>query len=458
MCCAFAASAAAQASYTQLSPTNPPSARAGIHGVGEGSNLWIFGGLTGSAPTFSNEMWRFDGTAWTNLTPATSPSARDWYASAWDAARSRYVLFGGRTLNGTAQVDAGDTWEFDGASWTQSTPAVSPSARRWSAMVFDPTLGKCVLFGGSAAGTTFLGDTWTWDGGTWTQLAPVTSPSPRARGWLEWDSQRGRALYFGGKNTTAATALAETWSWNGSTWTQIVTSTQPGWNSGTGLIAYGMGYDVLRDRMVLMGGTRTTATVSAQTWEFDGSDWILRGTGPLPGRTGTALAFVLGQARTLVFGGSDGTNPRGDLWQYQTANWPGYTPVGTGCAGSAGTMTLTNGHAPWLGETHITNVGGIDPFGLCAMLVGLSTTSWSGGPLPFPLATVYGGAAPGCQLLVSADVTQILVNQAGTATFSLALPASPSWLGFPLNLQAAQLDPTLALSVSHAVALTVGAK
>ena len=72
-------SLSAQATWTQLAPTSSPSARAGTLGVSDGIGMLTFGGLVLNAPnTWSSELWRFDGANWTNLTPATtSPSPRD---------------------------------------------------------------------------------------------------------------------------------------------------------------------------------------------------------------------------------------------------------------------------------------------------------------------------------------------------------------------------------------------
>jgi len=450
----------AQATYTPCFPAVAPSPRSGVHGTSDGAGMLVFGGLlaAGSPPVFSDELWRFDGAAWTNFTPANSPSPRDWYASALDMVRWRYVLFGGRTAAGTGTIDLDDTWEFDGVTWTQRLPATAPAPRRWSAMVFDPTLARCVLFGGSVNGTLFFGDTWTWDGTTWQQLSPATSPGPRARGWLEYDTIRQRALYFGGKNTSGNTALADTWSWNGTTWTQLPTATPPGWNGGTGLIAYGMAFDPLRDRMVLVGGTRTTATVSDLTYEFDGTDWLLHSAGPVPGRTAPAVAFVAGLGQTCVFGGATVTQQQNDTWRYQTAAFPFYTPFGTGCAGASGVPIMTQLSPAWLGETHTTLVTNLAPLALPFALYGLSDTAWAGGQLPFPVQLAYPHTALGCYLRVSPDASTFLPNVGGTATVSLPLPAAVGLLGVDLFQQVVQLDFSLYLSVSAAARITLGAK
>ena len=74
---------------------------------------------------------------------------------AYDSARGVTVLFGGASLSGVFS----DTWEWDGTSWTQLSPAASPPARDAHAMA---TLGsKVVLFGGGN-GTTAVNDTWSY--------------------------------------------------------------------------------------------------------------------------------------------------------------------------------------------------------------------------------------------------------------------------------------------------------
>src|ERR1035441_6585189 len=63
-------------------------------------------------------------------------------------------------------------------SWTQRSPlAPSPSAREHHAMAYDSVRGRTVLFGGYD-GSSYLGDTWEWNGANWTQVA-TTGPSAR---------------------------------------------------------------------------------------------------------------------------------------------------------------------------------------------------------------------------------------------------------------------------------------
>ena len=106
-----------------------------------------------------------DGAAWTQLAPATSPSAR--YDFAMANIKGAIYIFGGEGSAGSLD----DTWKFDGSNWTQITPSTSPSARYDMGMT---TLGnQAILFGGYDG--SYLGDTWTFDGANWTKLNPATS-------------------------------------------------------------------------------------------------------------------------------------------------------------------------------------------------------------------------------------------------------------------------------------------
>ena len=67
---------------------------------------------------------------------------------AFDPAINKMVLFGGYGGKYPNFQLFSDTWTYDGTTWTQESPATSPPAQRGS-MVYDPALGKIVLFGGA---------------------------------------------------------------------------------------------------------------------------------------------------------------------------------------------------------------------------------------------------------------------------------------------------------------------
>jgi len=103
---------------------------------------------------------------------------------AYDTATQQLILFGGLYTNNSGEFVTSDkTWEWTGSTWTQLSPATSPSARSGAAIAYDAATSQLILFGGlytNNSGEFVTSDkTWEWTGSTWTQLSPATSPSPR---------------------------------------------------------------------------------------------------------------------------------------------------------------------------------------------------------------------------------------------------------------------------------------
>jgi hypothetical protein len=65
-------------------------------------------------------------------------------------------LFGGEASGRLA-----DTWEFDGATWTELQVAAPYPGRTGHAMIYDAARGRFVAFGGYSSGSMPLEDTWT---------------------------------------------------------------------------------------------------------------------------------------------------------------------------------------------------------------------------------------------------------------------------------------------------------
>jgi hypothetical protein len=156
-----------------------------------------------------DDTWTWNGATWTQQHPATSPPARQAAAMAYDAATGTVVLFGGF---GSSSL-LGDTWTWNGTTWTQQHPATSPRARQGTAMAYDAVTGAVVLFGGfnSRTSPNYLGDTWTWDGTTWTKQQPAAHPSARDVAAVA-DAATGTVVLFGGGSPDGG-VFGDTWTW-----------------------------------------------------------------------------------------------------------------------------------------------------------------------------------------------------------------------------------------------------
>jgi hypothetical protein len=92
---------------------------------------------------------------------------------AYDPATATVLLFGGISgdrapASAMLPVTAlGDTWSWNGTTWTKLSPATSPAARYGASMAYDPATEAMLLFGDGYRQE--LNDTWTLK-------RPITAP------------------------------------------------------------------------------------------------------------------------------------------------------------------------------------------------------------------------------------------------------------------------------------------
>ena len=206
------------------------------------------------------------------LAPPTFMLNRDGFASAYDATRNRIVVFGGYGRGETGVQSDGfkpETWTFDGTRWALQATATFVSGRDGAVMVFDPVRNECVMFGGNRADGLILNETWTWNGTDWTKKAPAASPEVRKWSKMVWDTQNNRVLLFGGYNPNGNLIYKDTWTWNGTTWTKLTPTLNPG--DGAGNYNYNdydaMAWDSTTNRAILCNPPMQ------RTWTFDGTTW-----------------------------------------------------------------------------------------------------------------------------------------------------------------------------------------
>ncbi len=102
---------------------------------------------------------------------------------------------------------------------------------------------------------------------SWRKLSPATSPSARTQHSMVYDPVRDRMVLFGGASSLYGNGDAETWEFDGTNWVQVTTPTSPTPNARHTTV-----YDSTRHVVVLSGGIAN----GSATWEYDGTTWTQR--------------------------------------------------------------------------------------------------------------------------------------------------------------------------------------
>jgi Galactose oxidase, central domain len=168
----------------------------------------LFGGYTGPAGGHNGETWEWSGTSggWTQRAiGGPNPPPRFGSAMSYDSARHVAVLFGG---SNSSSPNLSDTWEWDGTAWTQRNPPTSPSARYFHTMTYHAGWGLTILFGGTNSSGMPTNETWGYDGTSWNHLNIAAAPSPREAPAMVYDAAHLQCVLFGGYAA----------GWNGETW------------------------------------------------------------------------------------------------------------------------------------------------------------------------------------------------------------------------------------------------
>jgi hypothetical protein len=171
----------------------------------------MFGGNDG--PNMLGDTWEWDGKAWVRKSN-TGPAARTLFGLAYDSARGRTVLFGGTSVMAPDAPSHGDTWEWDGTTWTQIKVA-GPGARDHIAMEYDAARQAVVMHGGGLEGTA-PSETWTFNGRAWTKLGDTGPRRRYAR--LAFDPTARAMLLYGGFDQQPSNEL---WRLIGASWTKL---------------------------------------------------------------------------------------------------------------------------------------------------------------------------------------------------------------------------------------------
>lgn len=252
-----------------------------------------------------------DAATWIQLSPAVSPPARSYLAMTYDPVSRKIIVFGGFDGNGYLN----DTWTFDGITWTEIATDSPPPARAAAQMAYDSVTHRVVLFGGFD-GTNYLGDTWLWDGRRlqWTRARTTQRPTPVTSPML-FPDPNGSVDLFGGFDGHFYQLTM--WQWSGSDWTQLFPTTVPSARASAAAAT-----NPRTGQVVLFGGL---ADVNPNnTWTYNGSTWTLRSPMTQPPLVYASSAEFDPPAKAVIlFGGGSGGVDQNTTWRWleRAGNW-----------------------------------------------------------------------------------------------------------------------------------------
>jgi hypothetical protein len=301
------------ATITSALAQQPPALRwpegrscSAMSAVAEG--VVLYGGSTdhcGRSITPDTGLWRWNGDTWESLAAPNGPGSREDVMLSFDSASSSLLLYGGR--NGSAVFE--DLWQFRDGQWRRLSSAGGPGRVEHAAMAFDPVRRRLVVFGGGSRNNPVRpsADTWEWDGTSWTRWTPPSAPEARVGHSMVWSPALKATVLYGGFNPSAS--FRDLWRWSGRAWTRM-DSSGPTETEGPSLVATERG-------LILTGPRSIAGNTTVARWLYQNGAWTLLAEGGPPARVGHALAFDARRQTVVFFGGTREGEQRAsnDLWE-----------------------------------------------------------------------------------------------------------------------------------------------
>ncbi len=307
-------------------PATRPSARLN-HAMAYDSARGVvvmFGGSGGTPREYNAETWEWNGTNWTQRAiGGPSPTRRDGHKMAYDAARGVTVLFGGETGSYANASYNGETWEWNGTSWTQRM-INGPSPRHDCEMVYDERRQVVVLVGGALANQTISNETWELGSAGWVlrTFPPSLQPPTRFDFAMTYDADRGVTVLFGGRTSASPEVFNDLWEYNGQTWSNRGWPGQPG--SPQVRYLHALAFNRQTRKVELFAGVTGYALgangpsqISSDRWTWDGSEWtqVAQPSGSPAGRFYHSMVYDTARSEVVLFGGA------ADIGAYLNDTW-----------------------------------------------------------------------------------------------------------------------------------------
>ncbi len=288
---------------------NPgPRSRHGLVYDSAEESIVLFGGVDWGTGECQSDTWILKRSKWKKVRSDQTPPCRHRGAMVFDSERGFTVLFGGQTQDRTGWPMLNDTWTWqDGSWWLQPHRGwfwKSPAHRCGHAMAFDEELGATVLFGGINVHDQPLGDTWIYDGATWSQVKGEGPPARRYASFAFHPELKGCLLHGGAVDDNGRQKFGDTWLFRDSKWTSM------GENFDTDARDdHAMAFDHSSGRMLMLEGLLRDhqGSVKREVLMLSSGGWRTIKVNPLhPRLQCSPLAYAPKLGGLVMYGGETG--------------------------------------------------------------------------------------------------------------------------------------------------------
>ena len=354
--------------WTRVATTGP-AARFGATITYTQNGSTLYGGCTGNfsdthldcggaGPSYRSDRWRWNGSAWTDITDGTEPLARVFHASTWDEADNHYI-YGGVLYRENYDRDL--LWTSDGSDFFSSAGHDGQGGQNAS-LSYDTTRQVQLYFGGITLPDdgNFLSASFSvLDYQNFHEISSGTSnlrPASRQGGGVAFDNFRGGLVFSGGRNLYGASLLSEFWS--GQYWQHTFGEV----TCGGGVSAYAGN----RSRIVTLCGNNTYELPNGGIWGQVCTTTLCRGA-LTTNRNGYGIAYDGQNGRILAFGGGDpgvlANSTSNTMYAYNGTAWSA-----TACTGTCPAARRCAGFAYDSGRRKVVMYGGLIPNGVDSLM------------------------------------------------------------------------------------------
>jgi hypothetical protein len=332
-----------------------------------------------------------------------------------------FATIGGIAANGVAR--------YDGSNWT--TLGAGPGSGTAGTFVTDLQEladGSLVATGTFQVAVGTLNLFWEasvkrWTGSAWQELGD--SPYFRVQRLLERDN--GELLAIGPVQLQPGAPPVHVVRWDGATWNAMTAG-----YAGEGAVVE------LPSGDLAIGGL-------PELMRWNGASWV-----PL---VDNPTAYVVLRMATLPDGSLLASNSFA-TFRVATTCPASVSTYGSGCVGSAGPVAIAAASPPWAGSAFTARGSGIPSSALVLSVYGFQ-------PLSLPLSAALPQALPGCQILMTADLLDVLLPSAGLVDTVVALPNALPLVGqtfyhYVVPLELAPNGDLVAVTSSNALAAVIG--